>query len=237
VVRFGPLVHGPFTVSEIRERLRDVPPTAHVRDILEAHIAFVEGRYADALAINTRVIARVSELGVPILLGPPMTARAGCLREAGEIEEALEAGREVNALLESTGHTSFLSTGLVELGVTHHLAGDLDEAERLAIAGEELGAAEDVINFARGRRVRALVAADRGDLDRAEELARDSFAHAYRTDFPAEHGEAHETLAYVLRAAGRTDGARAEYALALAEWERYDWKRRAERVRRLLVEL
>jgi class 3 adenylate cyclase/tetratricopeptide (TPR) repeat protein len=237
VLRFGPLVHGPFTTTELRERMAALTGHAHAQDILESRISFVEGRYDDTLAVTERGIARVSELGVRVLLAPPMTARAECLAAQGRLPEAAEAWREVIVLLESTGHTSFLSTTLVDFGATLYLLGDLDEAERLAIEGEEMGATDDIINFSRGRRIRAVVAADRGALEQAEELARSALDYAYRTDFPEEHAGTREALGRVLRAAGRTEEARVEYERALATWERYDWGRRAEDVRELLVEL
>jgi class 3 adenylate cyclase/tetratricopeptide (TPR) repeat protein len=237
VLRFGPLVHGPFTIAQIRERMDRLGANAHARDILESHIAFVEGRYDDALAITGRVTARVSELGVRVLLGPPKTARAEILQEQGRLDESVEEWREVTELLGSTGHTSFLSTALIGFGATLYLLGDLDEAERLAIEGEEMGATDDVVNFSRGRRLRALIAADRGELAQAEELARSAIDYAYRTDFPEERAGTHDALGYVLRAAGRTDEARTEYECALAEWKLYGWTRRAELVQELLVEL
>ena len=179
----------------------------------------------------------MSELGVRVLLAPPMMARAECLHALGRLDEAADTWREVNALLESTGHMSFLSTALSGFAQTLYRLGALDEAERLCVEGEEMGAAEDVINFSRGRRLRAVIAADRGDFEQAEELVQSALEYASRTDFPIEHAETHEAYAHVLRSAGRNDDARAEYQHALAVWERYDWPKRAEDVRGLLQEL
>jgi tetratricopeptide (TPR) repeat protein len=197
----------------------------------------MEGRHDDALASADRMLAWFSELGIPALLAPPLTARVGFLRDQGRLHESAEVAREVNALLEGSGHTSFLSTGLVELGLTLYLLGELEEAERLAVAGEELGAAEDVINFSRGRHVRAMVAADQGRHDEALALAESASDYAFRTDFPEEHAGAHHALGHALQAAGRTDEARAAYGRELEVWERYGWVARAQRVRELLVEL
>ena len=235
VMRFGPLVHGPFTSEEMRSRLDVLPEQARLA--LEAMIAYKEGRFDDALEVAERSAEMTREWGLPMMLIPPKTQRAELEGAQGRFADSIASWEEVATALRGFGHASLLSTVLCQAAVTHYEAGHPDEAERLAIEGEELGAEEDVINFAWGRGVRAKVAADRGDHATAEELARSSLDYAYRTDFPRAHGEAHAALAHALRAAGRTDEARAEYALALEVWERYDWLFKAERVRELLVEL
>ena len=98
-------------------------------------------------------------------------------------------------------------------------------------------APDDVVNFSRGRSVRAQIAADRGDDGAALELAHSALEHAERTDFPNEHGRAYEALGHVHRRAGRADDARAAYAHALEVWERYGFTADAGRVRPLLTEL
>jgi tetratricopeptide (TPR) repeat protein len=130
-----------------------------------------------------------------------------------------------------------LSTSLIEYAVLRYDRGELDEAERLAVEGEAMGDVEDLINFSRGRAVRARIAADRGDDGRAMALAQNAFDYAFRTDFPSEHGEAWEVLAHVHRRAGRLDEAREAYGEAASIWARYGWTGNAERVRRLLEEL
>jgi class 3 adenylate cyclase/tetratricopeptide (TPR) repeat protein len=237
VSRFGPLVHGPFTIAEKRRRTAHLPEDAHALTILESEIAYQEGRYEDAIELTERMAQRLGELGVPVLLGPPKVARAEQLFEAGRLHESVEQWQDALALLDSLGMTSYASTALIQLGAAKHGLGELAEAERLAVEGEELGAAEDTVNFSRGRRLRALVAADRGDLEKAEALARDALEHAYRTDFPDEHGSSHEALGYVLAAADRTDEARTEYVRAAEAWEQFDWTAKAARVRALLEEL
>jgi tetratricopeptide (TPR) repeat protein len=235
VVRFGPIVHGPFTTEEAMRHHDSLPEG--VRLVLQSHIAFKEGRFDDSLALIERSAAITREWGLPAMLVPPKSARADTLDAQGRFAEAIALWQEAAAGLRAFGQTSLLSTALCQEAVGHYHAGDLDAAERLAVEGEELGAEEDVINFAWGRGIRARVSADRGDHAIAEQLARSSLDYAYRTDFPRTRGEAHEALAYCLRAAGNTDETRAEYLRALEIWERYDWLFKAERVRQLLIEL
>jgi hypothetical protein len=104
--------------------------------------------------------------------------------------------------------TSFRSTVTISLGGALYAQGKGDEAERLAIEGEELGAAEDVVNFAFGDSLRARIAADRGEHEEAERLARNALRYAYKTDFPDVQATAHAALAHSLAAADRIDEAR-----------------------------
>ena len=133
--------------------------------------------------------------------------------------------------------TSFASTTTITLAETLYRRGDAGEAEGLAIKGEELGAEEDVVNFASGRGLRAHIAADRGELADAEQLARSAVGYAYETDFPSVHATAHEALGHALAAAGRAEDARAEYEQASELWSRYGFSVRAERTQKLLEEL
>jgi hypothetical protein len=85
--------------------------------------------------------------------------------------------------------------------------------------------------------LRARITADRGDTASAERLAREALEYAYRTDFPRAHAVAHETLAHVLRAAGRLDEARVEVQRADELWARYGFASESERTRALLAKL
>ena len=91
--------------------------------------------------------------------------------------------------------------------VALHAAGEPDEAERAAFAAEEMSAPDDFINFAVIRSARALVLADRGELEEAEELARSAVEYAFRTDFPLTRADALAALARVLRRADREEEA------------------------------
>jgi tetratricopeptide (TPR) repeat protein len=97
--------------------------------------------------------------------------------------------------------------------------GRFDEAER------ELRKARDVaagpVERALGPAVEALLLAPRGELERAESLARAGVAAAEtETDNPWLQGWACEDLAAVLERSGRIDDARAALERALAVWER-----------------
>ncbi len=237
LIRYGPLMGGMFSVEEIEQRAAALPPDAHMRFALEAHIAAAEGRFDDSLASTDESVARLEALGLPVNFAPPRHHRAEVLRRQGRLDESLRLFQEVADFHRANGDLGFLSTTLIETASVLLELGDLDGAERRAGEGEELGGPEDLVNFAYGRAVRALVASRRGDHEEAERLARSALEYAYEIDFARYRGDAHEALGAVLRAAGRGDEARDEYARALELWDRLGWLYDAGRVRALLEEL
>ncbi len=185
----GPLAYGPFETGEIRAWLARLPvatsPLARVNAFyVEAELARRDSRFGEALDLLDRAAAVEHELGMDIASAINMLPRARILRDQGDLDGAAAAFREAIARLEETEQTSFRSTTLISLAVVLYMRGDTAEAVRLAVEGEELGAAEDVVNYADGRGLRARVAADAGRLIEAESLAREALAYAYETDFP-----------------------------------------------------
>jgi class 3 adenylate cyclase/tetratricopeptide (TPR) repeat protein len=242
IQRQGVLTHGPFTPAEIRPdieafRKADTPIARISVLMLESNLDAREGRFAEAIEKVDDAMAIFAELGLSLGRAITTTVRAEVLAAAGRFTESEDAFRATIAMMEELGQTSFRSTVLIELAAVLFRLDRPDEAERHAIEGEELGAVEDVVNFAWGRGVRAKIAADRGEHEEAERLAEDSIRFAYETDFPVAHAEAHEARAHVLQAAGRPDESRAELERALELWGRYGYAVEAARVRELLVEL
>jgi class 3 adenylate cyclase/tetratricopeptide (TPR) repeat protein len=237
ITRFGPYAMGPFTPDQMRAGVGDLPLDAHPRVVIEAMIAEREGRLEDAVALTEWVTGHVLELGLIPMSTAPRSALAKLLFKMGRLDEAAATYREVIDLHTTFGQAGYLSTTLIDYAEVVHALGDPDEAERLAAEGEQVGGPEDIVNFTKGRAVRAAIAAGRGDDATALELAESSVEYAFRTDFIDEHGSSLETLADVHRSAGRRDEARAAYEQAAEIWERYGWSANAKRVRELLVEL
>ena len=242
IQQIGPLLHGPFTIEEVRTRLESLEAdTSMLAQIavkaVEAELHQREGQLDECLALLADAGRLNTELGVELGALINMQQRADALTTAERFDEAAALFRESIARLDALGMTSFVSTTTINLGEVLYRLGDLAEAERLASRGEELGAAEDVVNFALGRALRARIAADHGDHQAADVLARDALDYAYTTDFPIVHANTHEAYAYVLDSCGRADEARTELERALDLWARYGFQARAKRTRRLLVEL
>ena len=237
ITRFGPLVHGPFATADVLERVSKLPPDAHFSHVLRGNIALVEGRYEDALALNDEAMQRLEALGLPSDFVPPKDFRSEILHLCGRYDESLALRLEIHELHRAQGDIGFLSSSLIYEADTRLALGELDLAEELASEGETLGGPEDLLNYTCGRRIRALVALERGDLGQAEHLARSALDYGYRIDLPRHRGEAHVALGHVLRASGRIDEARTEYLAALELWDSLGWTGMSDPVRKLLVEL
>jgi len=144
-------------------------------------------------------------------------AQAGGIIEslAGDLEAAqaeLRAGYET---LAEMGEKSSLSTVVAILAATVYARGDFDEAERLADLSEANAAPEDVMSHLILRGTRAMALARRGELVRAEEIARETVKLAEGTDSPAMQAGAHSALAETLRIGGNELGAAAELERAV----------------------
>ena len=242
MVLSGALIRGPLTPAEIRARrwnhFRDAGPlTLHTVVGVEAHLMDLEGRLDKALECHRRADELADDLGLETVKMITRQLPAETLFRQGRLEDTAALLRRSERELAELGHTSFRSTTLIELGLVLYASGELEEAERLAIEGEELGATEDVVNFAWGRSLRARIAADRGAHVEAASLATSALEYAYETDFPSVHAHAHRARAQVLLVAGRPHDARAELERAVERYESIGDVFELGRVRALLVEL
>jgi ATP/maltotriose-dependent transcriptional regulator MalT len=102
------------------------------------------------------------------------------------------------------GERGFLSTAAAELAQAVFAQGRPDEAEAFARQSIEASASDDLASRVPATSILARVAAARGDLARAGELARQAVDQAERTDHLVLRGDALMDLAEVLGAAGRT---------------------------------
>ena len=240
-ILMGPLMWGEFTPDEVRARLeplRDRGLTARNTVLrVEAHLLARAGRFDEALQKHDEADAIAGDLGMKVLLAVQTTWPGEVLLQQGRAAEAVEKMRASVARLEELGDLSFRSTATVRLADALFEAGQLEEAEERAIEGEELGAVEDVVNYAYGRAVRSRIAVARGRADEALQFGHEALRYAYETDFPAVHASVHRALAGALAAAGRRDEARAELERAIVRYESYGNAFEADRTRGLLVEL
>jgi len=241
-MRIAALTQGPFTAADVEQRIAPLRARGslleqHLVLLADAHLARLAGRHDEALAFLSDAGRLAGNLGLTFFAIAAATNRAEVLYDDGRLREAAEQFRAIDEEFERTGLASFRSTVLIQLARALEGLDELDEAERFAELGEELGGPEDVINVAWGRAVRARVAAARGHHDAAAALAHQAVAAADTTDFPQVRGDAREALAYVLHAAGRDDDARRELEQALELWRQFDRRPAAERVERLLAEL
>jgi class 3 adenylate cyclase/tetratricopeptide (TPR) repeat protein len=239
----GPLTHGPLMPDEVRARLDEFFGDSESRFLTqgrlmtEAMLERFEGHFERCVALWEEGDAILAELGLPFLRHVMHQVPAESAFAQGDYEEAVRLYRETYDGLGSIGETGFRSTVSIELGESLFEVGHPLEAERLAIEGEDMSSADDLVNFTLGRGLRARILADRGETEAAEALALQAVAYARRSDFPQIHGRADHALAHVRRAQGRVEESRTllEQA-ARAHASRGDTVM-AARMRELAVEL
>ncbi|HET9723947.1 MAG TPA: AAA family ATPase, partial [Actinomycetota bacterium] len=222
----GPIVYGPVPVDEglryaddVRARLGHVPEVQafalHVRAHMLARLGESEGAF-EAVSEWRR---HKRELGQEAMYATTAACAWDVCFWAGDGERGEEALREGVEMLERMGRTVHVSTMWAHLGEAVALQGRFDEAERLSEVSEELGASDDVYNETAWRRVRAKALAGRGEVVRAEVLARQAVEVAAGAEFLDDAALAWLTLAGILRDAGDPE-ARTAAAEARALFDR-----------------
>jgi class 3 adenylate cyclase len=213
-------VFGPARPDEGIQRCRDLVGLGDGVQSLEmtaaAAIGSLEamrgnGDAARGLVARSRTIAE--QLGLRQWLGALANFAGPIELLAGDLVAAEQELRRGYAELEALGETGVLSTTAAFLARTLVLAGRPEEAEEFAEISTRLGSRDDVYTQVVCRGALARVLAGRGELPRAEQLAREAVARAAETDFLILRGESLLDLAEVLRAAGRA----AESAAAISE--------------------
>jgi tetratricopeptide (TPR) repeat protein len=233
----GPIVLGPAPAHEIRRWIEateddDAPPM--VRSGLElaaAALALMEYRVDDARAHHAVANGILRDMGFTLLLSSSGQNTARVALVEGDTSEAvrlLRASYEAGARLRDR---SYHATTAAYLGEALRRAGQLDEAERIALESEAESAPEDVVNFAIAWATRGLIAGARGRLDEALDLTRRAVEHAELTDFPITVAEAYVAHGDVLRRAGRDAEAAAVFVHAAAVAEAKGDQPMADRAR------
>jgi class 3 adenylate cyclase/tetratricopeptide (TPR) repeat protein len=157
---------------------------------------------------------------------------------AGDHEDASNRLRVVCDWLDATEQLPFLETYLGYLGRSLCMLGRFDEAEQAAERARSLeetlgGLVPDYL----WRQVLARVDAHRGELAKAERLAREAVAASEQTDSLDDQCRVLWDLAEVLAAAGRLDEAEAAFEQALDRCRRKKNLALGRQVRERLVEL
>jgi tetratricopeptide (TPR) repeat protein len=195
----GRVEEGLRYTDELADRLGHVPQVrefgVHVRAHLLARLGQVDG-VVDGIQEYRR---RILELGNQ----RDYADTADCVWDvcywAGTWAIGEAAVREALAINERLGVRDRVPDYANSLGQAAYLMGRLDEAEHHSEEAERVTTSDDPMNGAAWRIVRAQVLAARGDLDAAEELARQAVEIAARTDFIETIAAAWLALAEILR--------------------------------------
>ena len=222
----GPIVYGPVPVDEglrfaddLMARLGHVPEVqglaAHVRSHMQARRGDLDGAFEGVNAWRHHI----HELGQEIMYAGTAACVWDVCSWARDWTHGEEVLRESYEMFERMGMNTHRSTIAAHLGEAVFRQGRVDEAERLSRESEQLGASDDLYNDMAWMRLRAKVAAARGDLDGARALAKDAVETAEGVDFLDEVALTWLDLAGILHAAHNPE-ARPAATEALGLFER-----------------
>ena len=221
-----PLLFGPVPVEEALAYVDRVLESSSLPSLesfalhVRGHMWARRGEFDRALEAIEQWRRPLPELGQELAYA----TSAGCVWDvcslAGDWTRAEAALRAAYETLERRGDRGFRSTLAAQLGECVLSQGLIDEAERWSLVSEELGVEEDRVNEAWWRSLRAKVHAARGELARAEELAREAVAIISATDHLEPAAAMWLTLAEVLQARGSSEAC----AAAREALERYERK-------------
>lgn len=185
------------------------------RSVLEA----MQGRLdlaRELLADGTRALG---ELGLNVYAANAAQEAFFVEMLAGDPASAAQRLRESYEALEQMGERSFLSTIAALLAHALYAFAEYDEAEVFSRESKKAAAADDVFSQVLWRSALAKIEARRGEIERAEQLAREAVRRVEETDLLNAQADTLLDLSEVLRLAGRRDEARAAVQEAARRFE------------------
>jgi tetratricopeptide (TPR) repeat protein len=178
------------------------------------------GRFDEARALHRRAAAQAEDVGAGVQL-------AGVFMTGGKIELLADDAERAEAVLragcehcERLGETGYLSTMAAMLAEALLRLDRDEEALEQTQVSERTAAADDVLSQVHWRSTRAKVLARAGEVEQAEQLAREAIPYGERTDYIDLQADALRALAEVLTAAGKPEEATAAAQQALELHER-----------------
>src|SRR3954468_8908599 len=220
-------VFGPLPVEEGIARCQeflalegDDPTIRATCSVERAVLEAMRGDVASARELLAEGTRTIEESG--LTLWAALNAQETYLVEhlAGTPGAAVESLRQSLATLDEGGERAYLST--IAGFLAHALAaeGEDEAAERFSRESEQAASPDDVLSQVVWRTARAKILARRGELGRAEALAREAVAFAEPTDLLVTRADALADLAEVLALAGRRDESLAALRDAAGLYER-----------------
>lgn len=237
----GALLVGPQPIESVAEEVEamEAPGPLFAASVRQAtsELARCNSRFEEARAIGQGALDDYRQLGL-------RGSEAGCLSHLADVELGagdLSAARnlllEADEIFERSGNRGLRSTVQARLADVAEMMGDRQAAQASIELSEELGAAEDIINFALIHGVRARLVLSDGDAEAADSWARSALDLAFQTDFPSLRGAAKLNLARILAALGGVKEARAEARDAVEIYARKGDRPGAAAARALIDEL
>jgi class 3 adenylate cyclase/tetratricopeptide (TPR) repeat protein len=198
----------------------DLGPQAHARALMLLNrCLWMRGAFDEARAVALDAMARFEDLGQWVYAGWSWLALGYLEWAADEMEAEERASRLCWDRLGELGEEGYRSTGGAQLGYALARLGRLGEAEAILEATDAITSPDDYVTMHIVLSGRALIAALRGERERARELVERSLEAARCSDSPDHTAYALIVAAEVYRELGQAaDAQRAvEQAIALAE--------------------
>ncbi len=216
---------GPTPVPEGIRRCEQLRAELHGSRQAEAEILgalaglyAMTGEFGRARALVRESDAILAEVGFSIHAVAEWAALVETLGgEPRAAEERLRAGYE---RLEEMGDRAFLATTAALLARALHDQGRDREALAFAEICQQTAAPADLVAQIAWRGSSARILAAQGEVERAQQLAREAVALAETTDLLCDHGDALIDLTEALRTAGCLEAATETARQALALYER-----------------
>jgi predicted ATPase len=183
--------------EEMLQRTGDRTVQAMLTALIAGLLA-MRGEFDEARARARRARALLEELGAVVKAGHARSFAAEVELLAGDPVAAERELRQGHETLTNAGdHNGALNT-LFELAQALYAQNRFDEAEECVIAGGDARDRSDALTRVVGTAIEAKLLARRGELQRAEELARGAVELAEETDAPNVRAAARVALAEVL---------------------------------------
>ena len=239
------LYYGPTPVADAIRRCAELLEEAVTDRACEANLLVFTGglhsmlgRFEEARELVARARETFEEIGMASPVANLCGAIGGAIEmDAADYRAAEAILRESCSSLEAMHEHALLSSRAAELAEALCALGLFDEAGRWASVSKQHTAADDLDAQTARRAAEAEIKAGKGELDGAEELAREAVALARETDMLNRRGRVSLVLATVLRHQGRMDETLASMEEALRLYERKGNIVGAGKARRLLNEL
>jgi len=219
------LLFGPEPASTMVAKL-DAITADNPGPLLAAFVDWARGEAArltckhdEAIALTSGALDALLAMGQDVLAAAGTQQLASVHLSAGDVQAAIATLERGDAVLAQYGEHSYRSTVQAQLARSYEVRGDRESALASVELAEQLGAGDDVINFAITHPVRARLALADGDAEAAERWARTGVEYAFKTDFLRFRADALLALAEAQAGLGQTAEAMDTAAKALAEFE------------------
>jgi len=214
------MFYGPTPVEEALRWYEEQHARHPIALTQQAMLEAMRSNFDEARVLVREADAAAEDFGQRLWLAAGGMAAWQIETLARDDEAAERAVRRSCDLLEELGEFGYRWVAVADLAASLSALGRLDEADELTQAAEEHASHDDVAAQMLWRQVRARVLARRGQVDEAEQAAREAVSLAESTDMLNMHGDALVDLAEVYALGGRVSDAGQELERALALYQR-----------------